>query len=121
MNRVGRPEVKRKKSITRRQRGDTGQSTEQKKGRVDCGWVSEGADVSVGVREQCLEVVEPSRPYSETGGAAPDVGEEVEIMGSDIGFKKSDDMQEDEGELSDSLIISDIAASQIGDFIHLRK
>lgn len=60
-------------------------------------------------------------------------GEEVVMTGDDVGSEALDRMQEDDGELSDSSLMSDISISQTGDenkqysvdnindFLHLTK
>ena len=115
-DRVGRSEAKRAKSS--RQRGDTSQSTERKKGKVDSRTISENVDGNIGASGQDLEGAEPVQGLSEMGGTAPGAGGEVEMTEVDGGTKGSDGIEEDEGELSDSSIISDITASQTGEDLY---
>ena len=107
---MGQSEEKRAKCS--RQRGDTSQSTERKKGKVDCRTISGNVDGNIGASGQDLEGAEPVQGPSEMSGAAPGAGGEVEMTGVDGGIKGSDGIEEDEGKLSDSWIISDISVRQ---------
>ena len=115
-DRVGRSEAKR--VMSSRQRGDTGLSTERKKGKVEGTTASESIDDNIWVSGQDLEGAEPVQGLSEMIGAALEAGEEVEMTEVDGGTKRSDGIEEDNGEFSDSSIISDITASQTGEDLY---
>lgn len=112
-DRMGRPEAKRTRSGKNGEK--MSQSTERKKGRVEEGIASEGADVNIGTSGQDSEGVKTNVGNPEINGAASGANEEVDMTEEDIGNKKSDGIQEDDGELSDSSIMSDITASQAGE------
>lgn len=107
--RKGRTDSKRTKSSEYKE--DRGQSAERKKGRAESKTTTENADVDSGGTEQVSES-NTTQGNSELSGVSSEMSEE---MVSEDGVRNQTEMQEDDGELSDSSIMSDITASQMGD------